>query len=220
MNNSDLTSSNSSLQTTDTSGGGIRRTSMSDLEQASRRTQIKEIMKDPTLSAQERRKSIQSLMDGRRRSSQGRRQSGASGMAAAAALAAAEFADLDSSDEEEDMSNNNMHSSEAANGEAQRTESPTKRSSTQILTTDETPTKRRTSLRESFTMGFSNMGVLESSGDTESSTTTLTGGDNNISPDILSRNKTMEKSRPICEHYERNCSIVSPCCGLVFGCRM
>ena len=179
-------------------------------------------MKDPTLSAQERRKSIQSLMDGRRRSSQGRRQSGASGMAAAAALAAAEFADLDSSDEEEDMSNNNMHSSEAANGEVidgKRTETPTKRSSTQIAT-DETPTKRRTSLRESFTMGFSNMGVLESSGDTESSTTTLTGGDNNIiSPDI-SRNKTMEKSRPICEHYERNCSIVSPCCGLVFGCRM
>jgi len=204
-------------ETTNASNGG-RRPSMTDEESKARRASIQAIMKDPTLSAQERRKSIQSLMDGRRRSSQGRRQSGASGMAAAAALAAAEFADLDSSDEE-DMSNNNMHSSEAANGEVQRTESPTKRSSTQILTTDETPTKRRTSLRESFTMGFSNMVVLESSGDTESSTTTA-GYDNNISPDILSRNKTMEKSRPICEHYERNCSIVSPCCGLVFGCRM
>ena len=202
--------------TTNASNGG-RRPSMTDEESKARRASIQAIMKDHTLSAQERRKSIQSLMDGRRRSSQGRRQSGASGMAAAAALAAAEFADLDSSDEE-DMSNNNMHSSETANGEVQKTESPTKRSSTQILSTDEAPTKRRTSLRESFTMGFSNMGVLESSGDTESSTTTTAGGDN-ISPDI-SRNKTMEKSRPICEHYERNCSIVSPCCGLVFGCRM
>ena len=211
---------NSDTANTNASNGG-RRPSMTDEESKARRASIQKIMKDTTLSAQERRKSIQSLMDGRRRSSQGRRQSGASGMAAAAALAAAEFADLDSSDEEEDMSNN-MHSSEAANGEVdgKRTESSTKRSSTQILTTDETPTKRRTSLRESFTMGFSNMVVLESSGDTESSTTTLTGGDNNISPDILSRNKTMEKSRPICEHYERNCSIVSPCCGLVFGCRM
>ena len=199
--------------TTNAANGG-RCPSMTDEESKARRVSIQAIMKDPTLSAQERRKSIQSLMDGRRRSSQGRRQSGASGMAAAAALAAAEFAGLDSSDEED------MHSRETANGEVdgKRTESPTKRSSTQILTTDETPTKRRTSLRESFTMGFSNMGVLESSCDTESSTTTITGGDNK-SPDI-SRNRTMEKSRPICEHYERNCSIVSPCCGLVFGCRM
>lgn len=65
-------SSNSSLQTTDTTGGGgggpIRRTSMSDIEQVSCRTQIKEIMKDGRLSQLEKRRSIQYLMDGRRRS--------------------------------------------------------------------------------------------------------------------------------------------------------
>jgi len=33
-------------------------------------------------------------------------------------------------------------------------------------------------------------------------------------------NKRMEKSRPKCEHYERQCTIVSPCCGLAFGCRI
>ena len=32
--------------------------------------------------------------------------------------------------------------------------------------------------------------------------------------------RLMEQSRPTCGHYERNCSIVSPCCGLVFACRI
>ncbi|KAL7525499.1 hypothetical protein ACHAXR_002654 [Thalassiosira sp. AJA248-18] len=39
-----------------------------------------------------------------------------------------------------------------------------------------------------------------------------------MTPDALARK--LEKSRPPCNHYERNCSIVSPCCGLVFGCRI
>merc|ERR1712060_1035049 len=30
----------------------------------------------------------------------------------------------------------------------------------------------------------------------------------------------MEKSRPPCTHYKRNCTIISPCCGLAFGCRV
>mmetsp|Transcript_8675 Transcript_8675/g.12643 ORF Transcript_8675/g.12643 Transcript_8675/m.12643 type:complete len:474 (+) Transcript_8675:221-1642(+) len=30
----------------------------------------------------------------------------------------------------------------------------------------------------------------------------------------------MEKNRPPCQHYQRNCSILSPCCGLAFGCRI
>ena len=32
--------------------------------------------------------------------------------------------------------------------------------------------------------------------------------------------RLMEQSRPACEHYERNCTIISPCCGLAFGCRI
>ena len=38
--------------------------------------------------------------------------------------------------------------------------------------------------------------------------------------DPIMVNQRMEKSRPPCQHYERNCSIVSPCCGMVFGCRI
>jgi hypothetical protein len=32
--------------------------------------------------------------------------------------------------------------------------------------------------------------------------------------------RLMEQSRPACEHYERNCTVISPCCGLAFGCRI
>ena len=31
--------------------------------------------------------------------------------------------------------------------------------------------------------------------------------------------RLMEQSRPPCEHYVRNCTLISPCCGLAFGCR-
>lgn len=30
----------------------------------------------------------------------------------------------------------------------------------------------------------------------------------------------MELHRPHCNHYERKCSIISPCCGMLFGCRI
>ena len=29
-----------------------------------------------------------------------------------------------------------------------------------------------------------------------------------------------EKSRPVCQHYERNCTMIAPCCGAAFGCRI
>lgn len=30
----------------------------------------------------------------------------------------------------------------------------------------------------------------------------------------------MEQNRPPCNHYKRNCTIISPCCGMAFGCRI
>lgn len=32
--------------------------------------------------------------------------------------------------------------------------------------------------------------------------------------------KKLVEASPVCPHYERKCSIISPCCGLVFGCRI
>ena len=29
--------------------------------------------------------------------------------------------------------------------------------------------------------------------------------------------RILEQNRPPCEHYARKCSIISPCCGIVFG---
>ena len=219
-------------------GSYIRRTSMTEQESTERRKSIQAIMKDPTLTATERRKSIQSLMDGRRRSS-GRRQTGPqTGMAAAAALAAAEF--VDSSDEEdderemvhhqnEDTKNTNNNSSINNNSDCKpRAETPSKRGSTHDLTNEKSG-KRRTSLRESFTLGFANISVEHynimsnggsgasgggGGGDIESSSRSGASGDG----DPLARR--MEKSRPPCDHYERHCSVVSPCCGMVFGCRI
>lgn len=33
-------------------------------------------------------------------------------------------------------------------------------------------------------------------------------------------NARMERNRPSCNHYKRNCSIIAPCCGMAFGCRI
>jgi hypothetical protein len=43
---------------------------------------------------------------------------------------------------------------------------------------------------------------------------------NAIWDDPVNVSRRMEKSRPACTHYERNCTIISPCCGLAFGCRI
>lgn len=32
--------------------------------------------------------------------------------------------------------------------------------------------------------------------------------------------KRVEATRPPCTHYQRNCTILSPCCGAAFGCRI
>ena len=37
-------------------------------------------------------------------------------------------------------------------------------------------------------------------------------------PDQIGR--FMEHSRPPCDHYERQCTIIAPCCGMPFGCRI
>ena len=224
-----------------------QRRSMTGQEATERRASIQAIMRDPNLAPQEKRKSIQALMDGRerRRSSTAAPANGINGsaagggMAVAAAMAAAEF--VDSSDEEGDYDDhhNEMHdsvnnlggqqksgmddSNRSGNGSATKKRSSFifKRGSSNI--TNEKSGKRRTSLRESFTMGFSKMGVKGSSnaGDLGESAAAVAASMCVPTPESkIDISKRLEKSRPPCQHYERNCSIVSPCCGLVFGCRI
>ncbi|KAL7540712.1 hypothetical protein ACHAWF_006775 [Thalassiosira exigua] len=222
MNNSD---------TSQASSAG-RRGSMTDKEEKERRASIQAIMRDQNMTPHERRKSIQSLMDGRRRSSaappangEGGRMSMGGGLdlAAAAAMAAADFEDSsDSDDDGEDYHNHNgggkgrndegCGDTEASNVSSLDRREAKKRSS---FKERRGSGKRRTSLRGSFMMGFSEMGVKSSE---DSDVAPLSSSLPLNDPNALSRKQ--EKSRPQCGHYERNCSIVSPCCGLVFGCRI
>jgi len=211
-----------------TASAGHRR-SMTEHEAKERRASIQAIMKDPNLTPHERRRSVQSLMDGRRRSSaaQGNGERGSMGrgmgMAAAAAMAAAEFEDSSNDDDDDDDDDERLDEvivgqkigspeNNSKREAKKRSSFIFKRGSSQNIANEKSG-KRRASLRDSFTLGFSKMGVKNSASDIEPSIYVPAA-----EPNAMSRK--MEKSRPPCGHYERNCSIVSPCCGLVFGCRI
>jgi RING finger/CHY zinc finger protein 1 len=170
-------------------------------EEKERRASIKDIMQDPQLTPLEKRLSVQSLMDGRRRSST-RISGGPMSMAAAAAAAAAEF--YDSSDDEM-MDDSLPHESTATTQHSNSTSS----SSTLLAPVPTTRPRygRSASLRSFGAVGAAAAAAatLEVSYDAE---------------DITNTSKRMEKSRPPCNHYQRKCTIVSPCCGLAFGCRI
>jgi hypothetical protein len=44
--------------------------------------------------------------------------------------------------------------------------------------------------------------------------------DEDIDPVSNENTKRAEQTRPHCAHYNRNCSLIAPCCGAVFGCRI
>lgn len=178
-----------------------RRNSMTQEEERERRASIQAIMRDPSLTPVERRKSIQSLMDGRRRSSLLRDSIPNGSMAAdAAAQVANEFGN----DSDED---NVIPEDGVAHPPNHRMPLRGSISRSSLRSSFRNGGgSRRSSLRGSFHAGFSSMGL-----DTE-------GGGRRLDPMELARK--LEKGRPPCGHYQRNCSIVSPCCGLVFGCRI
>jgi hypothetical protein len=41
-----------------------------------------------------------------------------------------------------------------------------------------------------------------------------------IVPTCNDQTKRAEEMRPHCPHYERNCTLIAPCCGAAFGCRI
>lgn len=122
-------------------------------------------------------------------------------MVAAAAAAAAAYDDS-SEEEEEEEDDEGEVDHDAIDAVAAASAAGGKRASIKRTSVSEKGlrSKRRASLRDSLTMGFSNMDVKSESSEE------------------LSRK--LEQSRPQCGHYERNCSMVSPCCGMVFGCRI
>lgn len=42
----------------------------------------------------------------------------------------------------------------------------------------------------------------------------------NFEPHSNENTRRAEQTRPPCEHYDRNCTMIAPCCGAAFGCRI
>jgi len=237
---------------------------MTEDEQRERRASIREIMQDQSLTPLERRRSIQGLMDGRRRSSNAAssvgRGSAANNMSmmAAAAAAAADF--YDSSDEDDDDDNidddddgslmddddNNNNNNNADNDNDLDNNSfinfgrrPSRRSSAGssgsggAATGGGNRSRRNSGTDNQSTNSNSNSGGFMS-GRKKGRSASLRGfaagaaaaaaaaaaAFSEDPEDVLATAQRMERSRPKCDHYQRNCTIISPCCGLAFGCRI
>jgi hypothetical protein len=186
---------------------------MNDDEQRERRASIRQIMEDPNLSAVEKRRSIQSLMDGRRRSSGGSVPGSVDSMSmmAAAAKAAADFYDS-SSDEESLMDHDaeDMQPAPGAENESVASSGSHENSGSEMRLTFRR--RGRSSSLKNFAEGTAAAAVAAAAA--------AAAQVSDDPDDVINSNRRMEKSRPNCEHYERNCSIISPCCGLAFGCRI
>lgn len=241
--------SNGSITALDqTSGSGSAKQSshLDEDEQRERRTSIRAILADRSLSELDRRKSIQSLMDGRSNRNRG------------------SFVSLASS-----KPNSRRGSRRASSGNigAEATISPT------VSRTGRNSLISRSNLvLLSEDNALSSIGDDETYGNNSSSTvddiliastmrklnrrelvgrmSDLTNddnfGNNNTAPthnmnsptnqnlgfggavcQPCSLNKPyhplsmeMEKNRPKCTHYDRKCTIIAPCCKLAFGCRL
>ncbi len=181
-------------------------------EQNARRKSIQQIMNHPNLTCEQRRHSIQILMDSRRRSQFGETFEDA----ARNVMAELEqFALRLSSDE--DMANdyesvgNDRNTNKNNDDDDEHTSRSNDKEDMEVTETDD---KRKI------------QNIKKSNNHTISSSFNNNNYDNNtmvaytLTGTPCGNPKIMEENRPPCTHYNRNCSMISPCCGIVFGCRV
>jgi hypothetical protein len=194
---------------------------MTEAAQKERRNSIRDILADDTLTPLEKRRSIQSLMDGRRRSSNATYSSSDSGGIAHAAAEAAAYYNSDNEDDPMDgtTTSNNTNATSAAlvyqYGYA--TGSVPADHGGGDDDDDDGQRWHRRKERSTSLPGWSDVGVQAVA---PLAAASVKNNPNSVWDDPLNVSRRMEKSRPACSHYERNCTIVSPCCGLAFGCRI
>lgn len=202
--------------------------------QKERRNSIRDILSDEALTPLEKRRSIQCLMDGRRRSSQTRSSSGSEGEMA---RAAAEATDCYQSDTEGDASvamdstsgDHSQHHPQQPNAEwsygygatqqSHASSSPQSSISGNIehlVQSADLPNSHYNNGRKQRSSSM----PLWSEDTSRAAAPLVAASSNAIWDEPLNVSRRMEKSRPPCSHYERNCTIISPCCGLAFGCRI
>lgn len=206
----------------------IRRGSMTENEQAERRQQIKAILADRSIPEVERRKSIQALMDGRRSSigSQASYGSGYGSSYAGGGLSGVSHA----SSHHSLASSGSLHADGhggaptsvlqahiAAGGVHPHQVHPAPEGAAPAHGFH--PDDRTVHSASAVLMGYK-----PKSHPYNSSTTpvpAVAAQDQAFyQQSATEHSKRAELSRPACEHYNRNCTIVSPCCGAAFGCRI
>ena len=216
--------------------------------ESKRRKSIQEIMTHPVLTNDQRRKSIQILMDSRRRSSFGRTfdEAAKNVVAEFASLAAA--IDGDECDYEEDKADNNNSNNEQQqqsmnemtfnnNNNNEKEEDFNHEKEKMIELAPPTPPRHQKQQQR-----LKPRNILPSSSLLFNQVQNPTNTNFNLLPSSPSRSsivdnefatvaytltglpcgnpKYLEEQRPKCTHYNRNCSMISPCCGVVFGCRL
>jgi hypothetical protein len=174
-----------------------------------RRSSIQLIMNNPDLTNQQRRHSIQILMDGRRRDSFG------STFAEAAKNVAAEFTALHAAEGEGGSNTGgsvNYDSSNLSDDDSTLAAKPSAVTNTTAADCVHDSSFLHNEFTKMNAMALNNSSHLQEQLNPMVAFTVL--GEPSGNP------KEMEKKRPRCNHYKRNCSIISPCCGMVFGCRL
>ena len=176
-----------------------------------RRSSIQHILKNTNLTNIQRRQSIQILMDGRRRSGFG------STFAEAAKNVAAEFASFGGSSASSAASCSGSSCtalpstlpSDAVNA---RTSTDSAAASSVSSCNESSNQKMSINFNMNMNMNMNLSGMEFQNFHQHRVAYTLSG-------EPTGDTKQMELGRPVCNHYNRNCSIISACCGMVFGCR-
>jgi len=204
------------------------RSGMSQEEQDERRKQIRKILKDSNLSQMEKSRTIQCLMDGRasRHSSTGHRSVCSQEEEAASctsrtpteyvslmAKVAAAAAEYYSSDDEGDtvMSDapDAIYGYDQYECEARSVASEITHSSHHSAPDFPAAGTYRHVHGRSYSLQ-----------DWNDETRAAAAANTSFTSNPAQISRLMEQSRPECGHYDRNCTIISPCCGLAFGCRI
>ena len=206
----------------------IRRGSMTENEQQERRQQIKAILADRSIPEVERRKSIQALMDGRR-SSIGSQASYGSGYGSSYAGGVS------------GVSHASSHHSLASSGSLHADGQPTSVLQAHIAaggvhhphqvhpgpegaahapTHGFHPDDRTVHSASAVLMGYKPKSHPYNSSTTPVPAVAAQDQQAYYQQSATEHSKRAELSRPACEHYNRNCTIISPCCGAAFGCRI
>lgn len=225
-------------------------TNVSETDQSMRRRQIRDIMNDSSMNQLEKSKLIQGLMDGRsRRSSMGssvvhsvatastseeqqqqqQQHEYVTNMAQLARVAATSASFYSSDDEGDAIMNEatpdniydyNQHDNRSVASSISHTsneEGPNLYSDTGG--SKPSSNKRGIGHRQIHGRSFSLPDWNDGSRAVAAvDADTLFADKDNSNKEQVSR--LMERCRPVCNHYERQCSIIAACCGLAFGCRI